>query len=104
MTEFTKDYQPERRGDPKEGGKANADRHLLSNALRLALNREVKDAEGKPTRRLNVIAEKLAQAAEDGDLPSIKETFDRTEGKAAQAVTLAAPDGGPILLWGTKPE
>lgn len=86
-TKFSKDNQPDRRGDPLEAGQANADKHLLSNALRLALHREVKDADGKPTKRLNMIAEKLARAAEGGDLPAIKEVFDRTEGKAPQAIT-----------------
>lgn len=61
----------------------------MTDALLLALNREaadIVDGEGKPTRRLNQIAEQLAKKAGEGDTPSIKEVFDRTEGKAAQAI------------------
>ena len=71
----------------------------MYNALLLALNREaadIVDADGKPTRKLNQIATKLVELAVSGEGWAIKEVFDRTEGKAAQAMTLSGPDGGPI--------
>ena len=48
------------RGNPKPTG-SKPDK-LMRDALMVALNREAKDADGKPTKRLYVIAEKLAAA------------------------------------------
>ena len=87
--------------------KSNKERKAIRDALNIALNRRVADnldEDGKPKKKLQVLAERMVDDAVDGDNFITKEVIDRTEGKAAQAVTLAAPDGGPILLWGTKPE
>lgn len=97
-TQFSKDNQPSD-GNRKEG---RAKRKVLTEALMIALNREVDNAEGKPTKRITVIADQLVKKAADGDLPAIKEAWDRAEGKAAQTIdqTLSNTDGSPIFMWG----
>ncbi len=40
---------------------------LITDALQLALNREAEDADGKPTKRLALIAEKVASMAIAGE-------------------------------------
>lgn len=96
MAKFSKGNQPEQRGDPKANGAANGRRTIMTDALMLALKREVDGLDGKPTKRLNMIAERLAEKAAEGDTQAIKEIFDRTEGKAAQAIELSGQGGGPI--------
>src|SRR6185312_14399507 len=61
------------------GGKPDK---LMRNALILALHREAMDAEGKPTKKLNLVAEALVQNAIDGDVPAIKEICDRVDGRS----------------------
>jgi N-acetylglucosamine kinase-like BadF-type ATPase len=108
MVEFTKDYQP-----PHEK-KANGPktRKIMTDALMVALNREVDhivdgETKPKPTKRLAIIADKLTQKAAEGDTQAIKEVFDRTEGKAAQALELTGDGGGPVIfntIYEQKPE
>jgi len=74
-------------------------RGMMTEALMVALNREAKDAEGNPTKRLNLIADELAKRASDGDIQAIKEVFDRTEGKAVQAVKHTGKVKHAVL-WG----
>jgi len=96
---FSKTNQPEQRVDPMKGGLANKRKHLMTDALMVALNREAEgivDDDGKPTRKLTQIAQRLVENAADGDMQAIKEVFDRTEGKAAQAIQLTGEDGGPV--------
>lgn len=70
---------------------------LIRDALRVALNREAVNAEGKPTKNLYLIAEALVEKAKTGDVPAIKEIADRVDGKAVQP--LAGSDGEePITL------
>ncbi len=59
---------------------------LITDALRVALNREAEDADGKPTKRLTLIAEKVAALAIAGEPWAVKEAWDRLEGKAPQAI------------------
>ena len=59
---------------------------LITDAIRVALNREAKDAAGKPTKKLALIADQLVNKAVEGDMPAIKEVIDRMEGKAPQAI------------------
>jgi hypothetical protein len=68
---------------------------LMRDALILALSREAEDGEGAPTKRLNLIAARLVEKAEGGDLAAIKEVFDRVDGKPTQPE--AAEDGAPEL-------
>ena len=98
-TKFSKDNQPEQRGDLKANGNGNAKRHIMTDALMTALNREVEsivDGDKKKTRRLTNIAETLARKAEAGDTQAIKEIFDRTEGKAAQAIIHQGDADNPL--------
>ena len=61
---------------------------LITDAIRVALKREAVGADGKPTRKLNVIAEKLVDEAAAGNMTAIKEVMDRTEGRPNQSVTV----------------
>lgn len=58
----------------------------MRDALVVALHREAEDANGKPTKRLYLVAEKLVLRALEGSETAIKEIFDRVEGKATQPV------------------
>lgn len=92
MTEFSDTYQPA--DEARKLGRNK--RKVMTSALMLALEREVEIGEGKPTKRITVIAEALAAKAAEGDMVAIKEVFDRTEGKAAQAIM--GEDGGLVKL------
>ena len=59
---------------------------LITDALRVALNREAEDADGKRTKRLALIAEKVAELAVEGEPWAVREVWDRLEGKAPQAI------------------
>ena len=81
------------RSTPSKGSKPDK---LCRDALALALNREAKGADGKPTKRLNIIADKLVRNAMSGDMTAIKEIFDRIDGKVTPA---SAPDAdGQVIL------
>jgi hypothetical protein len=69
---------------------------LVRDAIIIALKREAVDGEGKPTRRLTLIAEKLVEKAVAGDIHAIKEIADRVDGKATQP--LAGDEAGPRLI------
>ena len=96
-TEFSKDNK----GATGEViAQSNTKRRVMTDALMLALNREVTDAainDGKPTKKLSIIADKLVDKARDGDTQAIKEVFDRTEGKAAQALLLQGDEDNPVI-------
>jgi hypothetical protein len=78
---------------PSKGAKPDK---LCRDALALALNREAKGADGKPTKRLNLIADKLVRNAMGGDMTAIREIFDRIDGKVTPA---SAPDAdGQVIL------
>lgn len=96
MAKITKDNNP---ANGESVAKSNKSRKLMTDALMLALNREVASADGVPTKRLNIIADKLAEKAAEGDVVAIKEVFDRTEGKAVQAVKHTGKVKHAVL-WG----
>lgn len=75
------------------GGKPDK---LIRDALMVALNREARDAEGRPTRKLALIAEKLVEKAISGDVPAIKEIADRVDGRPAQALQVSGAEGEPL--------
>ncbi len=66
---------------PSKGSKPDK---LMADALRVALHREALDADGKPTKRLYLIADRLVQKAVDGDIAAIREVFDRIDGRVVQ--------------------
>lgn len=103
MTEFSSDYQPATRGEGEAIAQSNKRRKIMTDALMLALHREAIGADGKPTKRLNMIAERLASKAEDGDVTAIREVFDRTEGKVPQPTggSDELPPNKMIIEWKT---
>lgn len=71
----------------------------MADALVLALNREADNA-GEPTKKLHVIANQLVDLAMTGDVPAIKEIFDRIDGKPHQSVDLDADMSGDFkVTW-----
>jgi hypothetical protein len=73
------------RKTPSRGGKPDK---LMRDALLLELSAEAKRAGGKPTKRLRLVARKLVDCAEKGDVSAIKEIFDRVDGRVPQAQVL----------------
>ena len=71
------------RNTPSRGAKPDK---LARDAIMVALNREMVGADGRPTKRLYVIADKLTELAAEGDISAIKEVFDRVDGKATQSL------------------
>jgi hypothetical protein len=66
----------------------------MRDALLLELNAEAKRAGGKPTKRLRLVARKLIECAEKGDVAAIKEIFDRVDGRMPLA-QVPEPEGEP---------
>lgn len=58
----------------------------MRDALRRAVSKETTDDEGRKVKRAEIIAERLVRQACAGDLAAIREVFDRTDGKAVQAL------------------
>lgn len=93
---------------PGESGNPNGarGRKIMSDALALALNRAAdeelarkiagEDEDPKKIKRLHVIADQLVRKAQEGDITAIREVFDRTEGKAVQAI--AGDPDAPMKL------
>ncbi len=96
MARFTTDYQPDRRGDPIKAVKAREDKRFMTDALILALKRKSADADGKPTRMMNLIAARLAKNAADGDNTAIGMVYDRTEGRPVQAIAAEIEHKGHV--------
>ena len=71
-------WKPGQSGNPK-GSKPEK---LMRDALLIALNREA--AKGQKTKRLQSVAEAIVIKALEGDVPAIKEIFDRVDGKVPQ--------------------
>lgn len=49
-------------------------------------------------RRLDAIAERLLQKAEEGDIQAIKELGDRLDGKPGQALTIGGDQDAPLHI------
>lgn len=71
------------RKTPSAGSKPDK---LMRDALMVALKREAEDADGKPTRKLNLVAEALVEKGIAGNIQAIKEIGDRLDGRPAQAL------------------
>lgn len=72
-------------------------------ALRRAVHRE-SAGKGSP-KWLDVIAERVCEAAADGDPQAFKEIGDRLDGRPKQVAEHSGPDGGAIphslkIQWG----
>ena len=61
-------------------------------AIERAIEKRAKTGQTK-AEVLDEIAEKFLLACDTGDLQAFKELCDRLEGKSAQAITVANPDG-----------
>ena len=80
-------------------GNQNARKGKWADALNRAV--EVEDPATR-RRRLDAIADKLIEKAEQGDIQAMKELGDRLDGKAAQAVTVAGDADHPLkqeITW-----
>ncbi len=64
---------------------------LWRDAIMVAVKRQATD--GKKTKKLAMLADKLVTKALDGDITAMKEIGDRLDGKPAQAVELGGKDG-----------
>ena len=74
-------------------------RKILTDALITALHREADMIiDGKPTKRLIMIAEQLVKKACEGDLTAIREVWDRVEGKAIQITEHAGPENKDLAF------
>ncbi len=79
--------------NPSKGVKPDK---ILRDALMIAINRE-DDINGRKVKRIAQIAEAVAKLAASGDLPAIREVWDRIEGKPAQSIGLGqAEDLEPL--------
>lgn len=83
------------RNKASNGGKPDK---LMRDALMVALKREALSAEGKPTKKLALIADALVDKACEGDVAAIKEIGDRVDGKPAQALEHTGEGGGPVEI------
>jgi hypothetical protein len=97
MTEFTETYQPPIAVKSEAVAQSNRKRKIITDALMLALNREI-DNNGVMTKRINVIADQIVLKACEGDVSAFKEVRDTVEGKPLQAIEASGPDGGPIPI------
>ncbi len=77
------------------GGGKGQDK-IWSDALRRAVMRESDTDKGK--KRIEVMADKCARMAENGDMAAIKEIGDRLDGKSPQYSEIAGKGGAPLQL------
>jgi hypothetical protein len=82
---------PTNKGGAPVGNQNGKKGKLFYNQLRKALVQE-------DSLKLRKIAEKLVDAAEQGEPWAIKEVIDRVDGKAVQATEISGADGGEIEL------
>jgi hypothetical protein len=75
---------------------------LMRDALMVALKREARDAEGKPTRRLYIIADRLVEKAMEGEIIAIREICDRVDGKAGAGPAGESDNALALILAGLK--
>lgn len=87
------------RKTPPTGGKPDK---LMRDALMLALKREAQDADGMPTRRLYIVADKLVEKAMEGDIAAIREICDRVDGKPGAVLPLESDNTLALTLIGLK--
>jgi hypothetical protein len=75
---------------------------LMRDALMVALKREADDADGKKTRKLYIIADRLVEKAMQGEITAIKEIADRVDGKASSPLTPEKEEALSFILAGLK--
>lgn len=67
----------------------------FTEALNIAIRRAVESGKHAGRKRLDVIAEKLAIDAMNGNMAAIKEVADRLDGRPAQQIHTIDDDGNP---------
>lgn len=77
----------------QEGKKANHQRRQIITQKLIA---RLQDAEGK---ELDSVIHALVAKAKTGDVPAIKEIYDRVEGKVTQPI---GQDGEFVITWQSK--
>ena len=77
------------------GGGKGQDK-IWSDALRRAVFRKSDTDKGR--KRIEVMADKCARMAENGDMAAIREIGDRLDGKAPQYSEIAGKGGAPLQL------
>jgi len=92
----------------QQGNKNGARGTDWRDAIRHALAKKGRGIEGNEAayrKGLQALAQTFIEAAEDGEAWAMKELGDRTDGKAAQSIEIAGPDGGPIqaIEWTIAP-
>jgi hypothetical protein len=85
---------PTNKGGAPVGNQNGKRGKLFYNQLRIALVQE-------DSRKLRTIAQKLVDAAEQGEPWAIKEVIDRVDGKAVQATEISGLDGGLLETLNT---
>ena len=83
------------RKNPSRGGKPDK---LWRDALQRAVKREINDADGKPTKALELMADQTVRKAIGGDMAAIKEIGDRLDGRPAQQIQATGDDDGPLIV------
>jgi hypothetical protein len=73
----------------------------MRDALILALNREAEGSDGKPTKKLYLIADAVVDKAASGDVAAASFVADRVDGKAPQTL-LGDPDAPLFSIDGLK--
>jgi len=87
----TLQVEPTNKGGAPIGNQNGKKGKLFYNQLRKALVQE-------DSRKLRTIADKLVDAAEQGEPWAIKEVIDRVDGKAVQATEISGVDGDAVEL------
>ena len=82
---------PTNKGGAPIGNQNGKKGKLFYNQLRKALVQE-------DSRKLRTIADRLVDAAEQGEPWAIKEVIDRVDGKAVQATEISGVDGDAVQL------
>ena len=82
-----------------DGGNVNKP---MPEALSVALRREAEDDGGQTAQTLQLVVRKLIARALGGDIPAIKEIFDRMDGKSAAGTMEDEGPGRVIVRWKDK--
>lgn len=76
---------------PKNPKGAKSDK-LWRDAIMRAVHREMETSDGKPTRKLEALADALVASGLDGNPAALKEIGDRLDGRAHQTAEITVSD------------
>ncbi len=83
------------RKTPSKGAKPEK---LMRDALMVALKREAEGADGKPTKKLSLLADRIIEKGLSGDVQAWKEIRDTVDGRPAQAIVGGDQDDTPVQI------